>query len=298
MTLAKRSASSHRRSSASERRVLAQTQSALASCPGPPADAEPPAAPFDAWLRRFTPNYNWDWKHLQVVQTQLQEITKGELDRLMLFMPPRHGKSECATVRYPVYRLFRKPDTRVIVAAYNQTLANRFSRKMRSLMRSHGELKPLLSRDRAAAEEWETTAGGGVRAVGVGGGVTGMGADLIVIDDPVKSREQAESQAFRERSWEWYTDDVYTRLEPNGGIILILTRWHEDDLAGRILTSDDAASWRVVRMPALAETPEERDFWARRYRRTEGFRIRSCAVRESRCARSGTTCRRWSASAR
>ena len=114
----------------------------------------------------------------------------------------------------------------------------------------------LLSDERTAVNDWETAAGGGLRAVGVGGGVTGQGADLILIDDPIKSREEANSQAFRERLWTWYTDDLYTRQEPGAAIVLILTRWHMDDLAGRILASEEAAEWTVLSLPALAEASD------------------------------------------
>ena len=204
---------------------------------------------FSSWLPTVTPSFNWQWDHLAHIQHQLQRITNGEIDRLMLFLPPRHGKSEMTTVRYPVWRLKREPTLRVIVGAYNQTLANKFSRKARKI--AAGELLP--SRERAAAEDWETEQGGGLRAVGVGGGITGQGGDLIIIDDPVKNREEANSQTYRDKVWDWYTDDLYTRLEPGASMILIMTRWHEDDLAGRILASDDAASWEVVSLPALAE---------------------------------------------
>ncbi len=103
--------------------------------------------------------------------------------------------------------------------------------------------------------QWETAAGGGVKAVGVGAGVTGFGAQLIIIDDPVKSRADAESETLREKVWDWYRNDLYTRLEPNGSIILIQTRWHEDDLAGRLLNdmADGGDQWEVVNLPALAE---------------------------------------------
>lgn len=167
----------------------------------------------------------------------------------MLFLPPRHGKSELATIRYPVYRLECDPALRVIIGAYNQTLANKFSRMARRIAAT----RLALGSDRAAVEEWETAQGGGLRAVGVGGGVTGQGGNLIVIDDPVKSREEAESENYRERVWDWYTNDLYTRLEPNAALVLIMTRWHKDDLAGRILASDDGPSWRVVNLPAEAE---------------------------------------------
>ena len=168
----------------------------------------------------------------------------------MLFMPPRHTKSEGVTIRYPVFRIEQDTEYRVIVGAYNQTLANKFSRKSRRIAK---EVGITLATDRTAVDDWETTAGGGMRAVGVGGGITGQGGDLIIIDDPVKSREEANSMAYRDKVYDWYTDDLYTRLEPNGAIILIMTRWHEDDLAGRILNSDDGENWKVINLPAIAE---------------------------------------------
>ena len=185
------------------------------------------------------------------VQAALDRVTSGETKRLMLFCPPRHGKSEMTTVRYPVWRLVRQPTMRVIVGAYNQALANRFSRRARRIAETQIE----IAGDRKAVEEWETSAGGTLRAVGVGAGITGQGGDLIVIDDPVKSREEAESETYRERVWDWYRDDLYTRLEPGGAIILIMTRWHEDDLAGRLLREAESGGeqWEVLKMPALAE---------------------------------------------
>lgn len=214
--------------------------------------ANRPRSELAAWLATVSPEYNWRWPYLRHVVERLDAVTAGEIRRLMLFLPPRHGKSELATIRYPVFRLARRPSMRVVVAAYNQALANRFSRKARRLAEHHFK----LAGDRSAVEEWETAAGGAFRAVGVGGGVTGQGADLIVIDDPVKSREEAESAVYRERVWDWYRDDLYTRLEPSGAIILIMTRWHQDDLAGRILASDDGPAWAVVNLPAEAEADD------------------------------------------
>jgi predicted phage terminase large subunit-like protein len=204
--------------------------------------------PFDVWLREVSPTWTWDWPYQRFIQAQLAELTRGEINRLMLFVPPRHGKSEMVTVRYPVWRLEQSPQMRVIVGAYNQTLASKFGRKTRRV----AEARFKLSEDRHAADDWETAEGGGLRAVGVGAGITGQGGNLIIIDDPVKNRQEAESAAYRERVWDWYTDDLYTRLEPNGAIILIQTRWHEDDLAGRILASDDAPNWTVICLPAEA----------------------------------------------
>jgi predicted phage terminase large subunit-like protein len=204
---------------------------------------------FRHFLERVSPTWTWSWRHLAYLQAQLERVTDGEIKRLIIQMPPRHGKSETATVRYPIYRLNMDPELRVIVGAYNATLAGKFSRKARRLAEHAGV---ALSDERTAVEDWETSAGGGMRAVGVGGGVTGQGGDLIIVDDPVKNREEAESEVYREKVWTWYTDDLYTRLEPGGALVLIMTRWHMDDLAGRILASEDGPNWTVVNLPALA----------------------------------------------
>lgn len=185
----------------------------------------------------------------------------------MLFMPPRHGKSEMVTVRYSAWMIEQDPSQRIIIGAYNQTLANKFSRKVRKICRQ----RIVLSKERTAVDDWETEQGGGLRAVGVGAGVTGMGGDLIVIDDPVKNREEASSPTYRDRVWEWYTDDLYTRQEPSASVVLIMTRWHEDDLAGRILNSKSVSDWAVASLPALAmeDDPLGREIgtplWPERY---------------------------------
>lgn len=200
------------------------------------------------WLQGISPQFNWTWPHVVYVRQQLDAVTSGTLKKLMIFMPPRHGKSELATIRYPAFRLELEP-LRIIVGAYNQTLADKFSRRTRRIV----EERVGLSSERYAVEEWETNNGGSLRAVGVGGGITGQGGDLIVIDDPVKSREEADSLAYRDRVWDWYTNDLYTRQEPGCAIVLIMTRWHKDDLAGRILASDDGPQWMVINLPAEAE---------------------------------------------
>lgn len=202
---------------------------------------------FSSWLYDVSPAWSWNWAHLRHVRRHLANLRAG--DNLMIFLPPRHGKSEMLTVRYTAWYLETYPDRRVIIGAYNQTLANKFSRKTRAIART----RIALDKERTAVEDWQTAYGGGLRAVGVGGGITGQGGDLITIDDPVKSREEANSPTYRERVYDWYTDDLYTRREPGASMILIMTRWHEDDLAGRILSSDDARSWKVVTLPALAE---------------------------------------------
>ncbi len=307
---------------------------------------------FHAWLKHVTPNYDWDAKHHKYICEQLAKVDSGEITRLMINVPPRHGKSELVTVRYAAWTLKNDPSKNVIIGSYGQSLANRFSRKIKRVLgddwvlrktsdsansppyqggvaaasadgvvlgqgiepcqfmennatvtftasssfitsgckagstdtsRRHaggtvvageGSCVPVgggeqdarppveecpfpfvTSRPKNTEAEWETSKGGGLRAVGVGAGVTGFGADLIIIDDPVKSRAEAESRAHREAVWDWFNDDLYTRLEPDGKIILIQTRWHEDDLAGRLLRQmheGEGEEWTVVNLPAIA----------------------------------------------
>jgi len=205
---------------------------------------------FGQWLPLISPEFTWGWDHLAYVRRALRRVTDGESKRLILELPPRHGKSEMVTIRYPVWRMLRDPGLRIAVGSYSQTLANRFSRRARKIATRAGV---DISTERHAADEWETEQGGVFRAVGVGGGITGQGADLIVVDDPVKNRKEAQSKAFRDGVWDWWTNDMYTRLEPGGSAIVIMTRWHSDDIIGRILASDDGPSWERVRLPALAE---------------------------------------------
>src|SRR5262249_33164286 len=153
---------------------------------------------FADWLPLVSPSpWRWDWPHLRLIRSRLDQVTRGELPRLILTVPPQHGKSELATIRYPVWRLERDQSPRVAVTASSRAHAHRFSRKARRI----AARRFPLADDRSAGEEWETAAGGGFRAVGVGGGITGNPVDLLVIDDPVKSREEAESEAHRERVW-------------------------------------------------------------------------------------------------
>lgn len=213
-------------------------------------DNEPPK--FDKWLPATMPRWTWDWPHQLLIYRALDRITNGDNNRLMIFMPPRHSKSETVTVRYTAWRMIRDPKMNLILGCYNQRLANRFSRKIRRIASEHTP----LSKERRAVDEWETAAGGTLCAVGVGGGVTGYGAGLIVIDDPVKNRAHAESIAFRTSVFDWFNDDIYTRLEPGAAIVLIQTRWHEDDLAGRLLKEmkNGGEKWDVLSLPALAES--------------------------------------------
>lgn len=206
---------------------------------------------FTVFLKDTGPKkWKWDLPHQRYICEKLDAVTSGEAKRLMVFMPPRHGKSELVTIRYAAWRIATEPTFNIILASYNQKLANRFSRRVKRIVE---QFVPIAN-DRKAADEWETTAGGGMRAVGVGGGITGFGAGLVIIDDPVKNRAEAESLVRRDNASLWFNDDIYTRLEPEAPIILIQTRWHEDDLAGRLIREmDEGEKWDIVNLPALAE---------------------------------------------
>lgn len=182
----------------------------------------------------------------------------------MVFMPPRHGKSEKASKRFPSWYLGRHPNRQVIAASYNSDLATDFGREVRNIMASaeYADVFPetRLRQDSRAADRMNTEQGGAYFAVGVGTATTGRGAHLALIDDPFKDRQDADSELQRERVWSWYRSTFYTRLMPGGAIVLIQTRWHEDDLAGRLLEQDgrieDGGQWTVVELPAINDAGE------------------------------------------
>lgn len=203
-------------------------------------------------------NYKASWHH-EIMAAALEEVERGDVDRLLLMLPPRHGKSELASIRFPAWALGRNPRHEIITASYSGDLAMDFGYKTRAVLESDA-YKALFStqirHDDRSKGRWTTEEGGGYTSVGVGGPLTGRGATILSIDDPLKNREEADSQVYRDKVWDWYTSTAYTRLEKNGAIVLTLTRWHMDDLAGRILSSEDASRWKVVRLPAIAEEDE------------------------------------------
>lgn len=175
--------------------------------------------------------------------------------RLIVEMPPRHGKSELGSRYTPAWFLGTYSGRRVMLCSAEGELATGFGRRARDLLLEHGQsvFGVRVRSDSAAADRWDIAGwNGGMLAAGIGGSITGRGADLLIIDDPVKSVEDAESATMRERTWEWYCGTALTRLEPGAAVIVIMTRWHEDDLGGRIL-DNDRGEWRVLRLPALAE---------------------------------------------
>jgi predicted phage terminase large subunit-like protein len=218
-------------------------------------------------LIRFTgwtyPQYRAEDVHEYIAEA-LDEVVRGWVDRLMIFAPPQHGKSELTSVRLPAYWLAKRPDDPVILASYAASLAESKSRQARQIVESN-EFRSLFPAirtrpDSRAVNLWQLDAPyrGGMLAVGVGGPITGHGARLGIIDDPFENWEQAKSQTYRDRAWEWYRTTFRTRIWEGGAIVLIMTRWHEDDLAGRIL-AEQGKRWKVLRLPALAESDEERN---------------------------------------
>jgi predicted phage terminase large subunit-like protein len=179
---------------------------------------EPEVPPLGEWLEEVSPGWSWHWRHLVLARKKLEEVEAGKLKRLIITMPPQHGKTELISVRSPVWRLKRNPKLRVILGAYNQRYANKLSRKALRIARRELHLNPY----RRAVEEWELEEGGSFVAVGVGSGVTGNPGDLLHVDDPIKGREEADSEVYREKVWEWYTEELRTRLQPNGAIVIVM----------------------------------------------------------------------------
>lgn len=211
-------------------------------------------------LLRFTeytnPQYQRAQHHAQIA-AKLEAVERGEIDRLMIFMPPRHGKSELASKRFPAWCLGRNPTRQIIAASYNSDLANDFGRNVRNIVAEpeFGQVFPgvALAADSQAANRMNTNHGGAYVAAGVGTAVTGRGAHIALIDDPFKDREEADSERRRNTVWDWYRSTLYTRLMPGGAIVLIQTRWHEDDLAGRLL-EQEPDQWQVLELPAVSDT--------------------------------------------
>lgn len=206
-------------------------------------------------------------RHHERIAAALGAVANGEIDRLIIECPPRHGKSLLASILFPAWYLGTHPDNRIIACAYNTEFATRFSRKARNLLASPGyqAIFPAvqLAQDSRSMLTWELAPPhyGGYDSAGIGAGVTGKGANVLLIDDPIKSAEEAGSAAVLENIWEWYTQEAYTRLEGRGAVVLIMTRWADADLTGRLLRAaqDDptADQWQIVHLPALAEDDDQ-----------------------------------------
>lgn len=197
-------------------------------------------------------------RHHRLLIEKLEAVERGEIKRLMVFMPPGSAKSFYASVMFPGWYLGRNPARNVIAASYGQELADKFGRKVRGFV-SGPEWADIfangLSKESTSAGRWALQSGGEYYAVGLQGGITGFRADLGIIDDPVKSREEAESPTIRKKIKDAYKDDFWTRLKPGAAVIVIMTRWHPDDLAGWLLSEQESGGerWEVLSLPMLAE---------------------------------------------
>ena len=190
---------------------------------------------------------------LTLIDDNLVRLHNTPDARLIISMPPQEGKSQRTSRRFPLWVLTQNPDTRIAIASYEAGVARRWGRATRDDITQHGHDLGLKVRDDLSAQhEWQLAGhDGGVYTVGVGGALTGRAVDLMVIDDPVKDRAQAESKTYRDRVWDWWTDTAATRLAPGAPCVLILTRWHHDDLAARLLATD--TGWELLNIPAQAD---------------------------------------------
>lgn len=193
------------------------------------------------------------YRHAVEICRVLDEVARHERRRVMVFLPPRHGKSTTISTLLPAYYLRRHPERWVGIACHTDSLATFFSRRARDYFTRDGG---NVRRDASGVTAWQTMRPGGLWAAGIGGPITGKGFNLGVIDDPIKSPDQLTAE-FRDKQWDWFQTVFYTRREPEASIVLTVTRWHEDDLAGRILNSKIGHGWHVVSLPAIAEDRAE-----------------------------------------
>lgn len=218
-------------------------------------DRYAPKLSFIRWVQKVKPRYVW-YKHCLKLAEVLQRVADGEITRLMVFMPPRHGKSEEVSRLFAAYYLYLYPERFVGLNSYSASLAFKLSLAARDHFVLGGG---LLSRYANAVDHWETTDGGGLWAAGVGGSITGKGFHLGIVDDPIKNAAEARSETIRENIKEWWQSTFYTREEPGGAIVVIQTRWNEDDLSGWLLSEEhedeEPERWHVVNYEAIKEDP-------------------------------------------
>ena len=203
-------------------------------------------------------------KHHKALAAAMEAVERGEILNLIITMPPRHGKSELAVKRMAPWFIGKDPYRQVMFGTYSDDLAGDTGREIRETMRSPAHLAVFpnceLRKGSQSADRIQTTFGGGVLLAGRGGAFNGRGSDLTLIDDPIKNREEADSRAIRNKVWAWFVDDIRPRLLSEAGrIVIIMTRWHEDDIIGRLTdprnpeySAEDAAKWHILDLPALA----------------------------------------------
>jgi len=201
-------------------------------------------------------------EHLQLLSNELVSLCgrqPGGASRLLVTFPPRHGKSELCSHWFPTWYIALDPTAKVILTSYEAEFAARWGRLVRRSVQEHYPIiGARIVEDSKAAHRWETTEGGGMVTAGVGGPITGRGGNILICDDPIKNAEEANSQLVRDNLWEWWVTTFLTRADKDrhgqhAVVVLIMTRWHEDDLAGRIIKSPEFKFWRHLNLPAAAE---------------------------------------------
>ena len=219
------------------------------------------------FVKDCTPGYQAGWMHEEICR-ELEEFQRkveaGERPRYMLFCPPRHGKSQISSRAYPAWALSRDPSLEIMVVSYSADLANSFSYDCRTILKQDWYCETFpntrLEGDRKGISRWKTTAGGGFLPLGVGGSLTGSGASILVIDDVVKNEAEARSAKKMDEVYRRYQSSMYSRLAPGGGCLILMTRWSDQDLAGRLLAAEadgHGDKWRVVKYPAIATHDEK-----------------------------------------
>lgn len=210
-----------------------------------------------AWAEHaLAPSGQQPARHHRLLLDSLHRLSLGEIDRLMVLMPPGSAKSTYASILFPAWWFIQHPNTSIIAASHTADLATHFGRQVRSLVSEFSSVLGYgLNTNSRAASRWQTSNRGEYFATGIRGPMAGRRADLAIIDDPIKSFVDAESARQRDRIWEWYCSDLVTRLKPRARIALIMTRWHEEDLAGRLI-AQPGKPWNLIRLPALAEVDD------------------------------------------
>lgn len=228
-------------------------------------DFEPPSARPRKWATpgdmavALDPGYKLS-PVLDLIHAELAALIDGDgpENALAVFCPPQEGKSEACSRRLPEWALSHDTKLRIAIVSYELDLAVRWGRAIRRDTRQYSDqLEVSIRPDSSAAGRWETPQGGGVYCVGIGGSLTGKPVDLLIIDDPVKDRAEAESEAMRKRAWDWWENVALPRLAGNAKVVLVQTRWHEDDLSGRIFSRPQTLTWRQVVIPAIATSPDD-----------------------------------------
>lgn len=219
------------------------------------------------FTKRFKPDYLAGWMHEDIsrrLEKFVKDVEEQKSPRLLICCPPRSGKSELTSRNFPAWALGHHPEWEIIAASHTQSLALSFSRHLRDKIRdpAYEVVFPdcVLDPQSQSVENWMTTVGGGYMAAGVGTGITGRGSHILIIDDPVKDMEAADSQLIRDNIWEWYTSTAYTRIAPGGGVLGIMTLWNDDDWGGRIIQfseNGEGDKFEIVRYPAINEGYDE-----------------------------------------